>query len=111
MGITTLLTMLLLFLSPFNLAASPAAAHPTVAGPQTAGLTWHTEVVDSSRAVGTFASLALDSSGHAHIAYYDNGMVSAHPLPPAADSLGSTRLFGWEGRGRGNSSLRRKTYP
>jgi hypothetical protein len=32
-------------------------------------------VVDPARAVGTFASLALDDSDHAHIAYYDYGNV------------------------------------
>jgi len=37
------------------------------------GTAWQLEVVDNSRAVGKFASLALDDLDHAHIAYYDYG--------------------------------------
>ncbi len=33
---------------------------------------WHMETVDSSTGVGEYASLALDSSDHPHIAYYDH---------------------------------------
>ena len=35
------------------------------------GLTWHKETVDPSAYVGSSASLALDSSGKAHISYSD----------------------------------------
>jgi hypothetical protein len=34
------------------------------------------ETVDPSDYVGTYASLALDSQGHPHIAYYDDGQMS-----------------------------------
>lgn len=33
--------------------------------------TWHTEVVDNSPGVGSYAALALDGTGYAHISYFD----------------------------------------
>ncbi len=35
------------------------------------GSSWHSETVDSSSGVGYSVSIAVDSSGKAHISYYD----------------------------------------
>jgi hypothetical protein len=37
------------------------------------GAQWHTETVDDSQGTGRYPSLALDSAGNPHIAYYDGG--------------------------------------
>jgi len=55
-----------------------AAGHPRVAYGEDHlyyawhdGSQWHSQVVDADPGVGGYASLALDGSGYAHIAYYD----------------------------------------
>lgn len=50
------------------------------------GAAWHYETADLSSGVGSYASIALDTSGKAHISYYDSANVA---LKYATNATGS----------------------
>ncbi|MDD5224294.1 MAG: hypothetical protein PHE84_09900, partial [bacterium] len=61
------------------------------------GSEWHTETADNSRGVGGYTSLALDSSGKAHISYYDSLTKNLKYATNKIGSWTSTNLgyFDW----------------